>query len=197
MTDAPNDTQTPEDIPDAVVTEKRGFSMVWLIPIVAAVVGAWLAVTTIMEQGPEITITFETAGGLEAGKTKIKYRDVEVGLVESLKISEDGSHIILTASMEKHVKGYLTEGTRFWIIKPRLDASGISGLGTLVSGAYIEIEPGEGKAKRNFKGLEKPPVIRWGLYHRARQFTTAASRSVNCSVMNLPKTREACACMPS
>jgi paraquat-inducible protein B len=159
MTDTP-DTPGPEEIPDAVVAESRGFSLIWLIPVIAAVIGAWLAYTTITEQGPEITITFKTAEGLEAGKTKIKYRDVEVGLVEHVKISEDRTHIVLTASVEKDAANYLRDGTRFWVIKPRLDAGGISGLGTLVSGAYIEIEPGEGAAKRDFKGLEKPPVIR-------------------------------------
>ncbi|MCZ6813974.1 MAG: MlaD family protein [Alphaproteobacteria bacterium] len=160
MTDAPGDTPSPDGIPDAEVAERRGFSLVWLIPMIAAVIGAWLAYTTIMEQGPEITISFETAEGMEAGKTKIKYRDVEIGVVESIRISEDGSFVVLTAIMEQHAESYLTEGTRFWVIKPRLDISGISGLGTLVSGAYIEIEPGEGEAKRNFEGLEKPPVIR-------------------------------------
>jgi paraquat-inducible protein B len=160
MTDLPTSSPGQEEIPEAVVAERRGFSLVWLIPVIAALIGGWLAYTTIMEQGPEITISFQTAEGLEAGKTKIKYRDVEVGLVDTIKISEDGSHIILSASIEKSAASYLTEGTRFWVIRPRLDAGGISGLGTLVSGAYIEIDPGKGKAIRSFKGLEKPPVIR-------------------------------------
>ncbi len=147
-------------LPEAVVAERRrGISMIWLIPAVAGVIAVWLAYTTISEQGPTITITFETAEGLEAGKTKVKYRDVEIGVVDSISIGESGRHIVVTASIENHAESYLTEGARFWVVKPRLDASGISGLGTLVSGAFIELVPGSGEARLTFKGLETPPVV--------------------------------------
>ncbi len=147
-------------LPEAVVAEhRRGISMIWLIPAVAGVIAVWLAYTTISEQGPTITITFETAEGLEAGKTKVKYRDVEIGVIDSISIGESGRHIVVTASIENHAESYLTEGARFWVVKPRLDASGISGLGTLVSGAFIELVPGSGEARLTFKGLETPPVV--------------------------------------
>ncbi len=147
-------------LPEAVVTERRrGVSIVWLIPVVAGVIAIWLAYTTISEQGPTITITFDTAEGLEAGKTKIKYRSVEIGVVDAIAIDEDRVHVVVTAGIENHAEGYLTEGTQFWVVKPRLDASGISGLGTLVSGAFIELEPGPGEARLSFKGLETPPVV--------------------------------------
>ena len=147
-------------LPEAVVAERRrGISMSWLIPVVAGVIAVWLALTTIAEQGPTITIKFETAEGLEAGKTKLKYRDVEVGIVDSISIAESGKHIVVAASIESHSESYLKEGTRFWVVKPRLDASGVSGLGTLVSGAFIELEPGTGEAQLSFTGLETPPVL--------------------------------------
>lgn len=159
--------QTPEgaaatpaaEIPKAAVAPRRGLSLVWLIPIVAAVIGGWLAFKTITEKGPEISVSFKTAAGLEAGKTKIKYKDVDVGVIETIRISDDLASIVVTASLERGTESYLNANTRFWVVRPRLDASGISGLGTLVSGAYVEVEPGDGEPTRDFVGLEVPPVV--------------------------------------
>ena len=146
-------------IPEIEVRKRRGISIVWLIPLVAAVVAGWLAYTTISEQGPTITISFKTAEGLESGKTKIKYKNVDVGLVEGIEIKKDLSGIIVTATLDKSAKPHLNDGTRFWVVRPRLGVGGVSGLGTLVSGAYIEVDPGQGIVRRNFVGLEVPPVI--------------------------------------
>jgi paraquat-inducible protein B len=160
MTEQSTDRTTLENVPNPVVKKKRQFSIVWLIPLVAALIGAWLAYKTISEKGPTITITFENAEGLEAGKTKIKYKDVEIGQVESIRLSRDLSHVVLTADLVKDAEQYLTENTRFWVTRARVTASQITGLGTIFSGAYIGIEPGkEGKPVRAFKGLETPPVI--------------------------------------
>lgn len=151
----------PDEIPDVEVETRRRISVVWIIPVVAALIGAWLAYVTISEKGPTITISFETAEGLEAGKTKLKYKDVEMGTVESIVVSDDLSAVIVTASLNKSAEPHLTESTRFWVVRPRLGTRGISGLGTLVSGAFIEIDPGKGgKSKRSFKGLEDPPVVK-------------------------------------
>ena len=152
--------------PEVIVKTKKSFSfsLVWLVPLVAALIGGWLVYKALSEKGPTITITFETAEGLEAGKTKIKYKEVEVGQVESINISEDLSHVILTAEMGKGAQKHLTENTRFWVVRARVAAGGVSGLGTLCSGAYIGIDPGKpGKPARSFKGLEIPPVITTGL----------------------------------
>jgi paraquat-inducible protein B len=149
-----------------MIKTKKGFSfsIVWLVPLVAALIGGWLVYKAFSEKGPTITITFETAEGLEAGKTKIKYKDVEVGQVESIDISEDLSHVIVTAELGKRAKKYLTESTRFWVVRARVAAGGVSGLGTIFSGAYIGIDPGKaGKETRSFQGLEIPPVITTGL----------------------------------
>jgi paraquat-inducible protein B len=160
MTDQFTERPTLDDVPKPVVKKKRQFSIVWLIPLVAALIGAWLAYRTLAEKGPTITITFTTAEGLEAGKTKIKYKDVDVGEVDAISLSKDLSHVIVTASLVKQAEGYLTENTRFWVVRARVAAGQVSGIGTIFSGAYIGIDPGKsGKPVRAFKGLETPPVI--------------------------------------
>ncbi|UCE53918.1 MAG: MCE family protein, partial [Desulfobacterales bacterium] len=150
----------PEDIPEAVVQTRRQISIVWLVPVVAILIGGWLAYKAISEKGPTITITFSTAEGLEAGKTKIKYKNVEVGQVEAIELSKDLTHVEVTAELVKGAEDYLMENTRFWVVRARVAAGEVSGLGTLFSGAYIGMDPGKsGKPTRHFKGLEIPPVV--------------------------------------
>jgi paraquat-inducible protein B len=146
-------------VPEAELRTSRGISIVWLVPLVAAAIGIWLAYTTLQERGPTITITFDDAEGLEAGKTKVKYKDVEVGTVDSVRLSEDLKHIVVTAEMVKEAEAYLTQGTRFWVVSPRLGAGGVSGLGTLLSGVYIGVDPKPGAPATNFAGLAEPPLI--------------------------------------
>lgn len=157
-----NQQTAPEldEVPEVAIAERRGISIVWLIPVVAGAIALWLGYVTLQERGPTITITFENAEGLEAEKTKIKYKDVDVGVVEDVAISQDLSHIVVTAEMVKNAASYMTEGTRFWIVRPRVGAGGVSGLGTLLSGAFIEVDPGPGEPATAFKGLEEPPPIR-------------------------------------
>ena len=149
------------EVPEVEVAERRGLSIVWLIPLVAGAIALWLGYSTWRDQGPTITISFENAEGLEAGKTKVKYKDVEVGLVEDIAISQDLSQIIVTARMHKEAAPYMNAGTRFWIVRPRIGAGGVSGLGTLLSGAFVEVDPGTGAATAAFQGLEEPPPIRF------------------------------------
>jgi paraquat-inducible protein B len=148
-----------DEVPEVAVAGRRSISIVWLIPLVAAAIAIWLAYTTLSEKGPTITITFKTAEGLEAGKTKVKYKDVEIGVVEGAKLSDDLSHIVVTASMDKSIEDHVTEGTQFWIVRPRIGISGVSGLSTLLSGVYVEMQPGEGAPSKSFTGLEEPPPI--------------------------------------
>jgi len=152
----------PEREDDVTLTKKRGLSLVWIIPIVAAVVAGWLVYTTFGEKGPVATITFKTAEGLEAGKTKIKFKDVEVGTITDVNMGPDLSHVVVTAEFAKEVDDHLSKDTRFWVVKPRLSASGVSGLSTLVSGSYVEIDPVAGASVDHFVGLENPPVVRSG-----------------------------------
>jgi len=147
------------DLPEAVMKPRRGIALVWLIPIVAAAIAGWLTYKVIVEEGPEITISFQTASGLEAGKTKIKFKDIDVGLVTDVALREDLAGIDVTASLDTSAEGLLTTGTRFWVVRARLGVGGIEGLDTLLSGSYIEIDPGEGQPERDFVGIEIPPAV--------------------------------------
>ena len=160
MTDNIAGNAPENDIPEAVVKPRKGISIVWIIPIVAALIGAWVAYKSISEVGPTIVITFEDAEGLVAGKTKIKYKDVEVGLVKSIDLEEDLKHVMVAVEMHKGAKAYLTEKTRFWVVTARISAGNVSGLGTLLGGAYIAMDPvNGGKFVKDFVGLESVPVV--------------------------------------
>ena len=155
------------DPPRSTVPESRNvpkkrtrLSLVWFIPILAAVVGAWVAVTRVLSEGPKITITMKTAEGLEAGKTKIHYNGVDIGTVQTIVLSEDHQHVILSVEMAPKTEEFLVEDTKFWVVRPRISGANISGLGTLISGAYLGMEIGSSKEeRREFVGLEIPPVI--------------------------------------
>src|SRR3954454_2123748 len=146
--------------PEAAVKRgRRRFSVVWLVPLVAAVIAVWLAVTTLREKGPTVSVAFKTAEGLEAGKTKVRYKDIEVGTVEDVRLSGDLKGVVAVAELRKEVEPFVTEGPRWWVVRPRVGASGVSGLGTLISGAYIGLDPGRGRRTLSFTGLEEPPPI--------------------------------------
>jgi paraquat-inducible protein B len=152
------------DIPDAVVEPKRrrSLQLVWIIPILAAIIGASLAVKSYLQRGPVITITFKTGEGLEPGKTKIKYKDVEIGLVRGIAIAKDRAHVIVTAELTRESKGLLVEDTRFWVVRARISGGSVSGLGTLLGGSYIGVDAGISKIKtphQAYKGLESPPIV--------------------------------------
>lgn len=156
--DQGNDLMAQAPEPD--VRPAHRFSLIWLIPITAALIGLVLAVKTITEQGPTITIAFSSAEGLEARKTKIKYKDVVVGQLEDIQLDPDLSQVRVTASMVPEISDYLTESTRFWVVRARVAAGEVSGLGTLFSGSYIAMDPGKpGDSISEFKGLESPPVV--------------------------------------
>jgi paraquat-inducible protein B len=145
--------------PQAQVEPLKSISKIWLIPIVALFIGAWMIYFHLSSQGPLIVIYFASGEGIEAGKTKIKVKNVEVGLVEKLKLNDDLNGIAVTARVHKNDEYLLMEDTEFWVVRPRIGKSGVSGLGTLLSGAYIELAPGTSdKAKFEFIGLENIPV---------------------------------------
>ena len=141
------------------VSKQSGPSIVWLIPLVTLIVGGWLIVKTVSEQGPEITISFKTAEGIEAGKTRIKYKNVDIGIVDKIQFSEDFSNVLVTGAFNQGTESFFRRDTRFWVVRPQLSLRGASGLSTLISGAYIEIEPGKGAEQSHFVGLEKQPVV--------------------------------------
>ncbi len=161
MADAPRTPDLP-DLPEAVSAPRRRWApqLIWIIPIVAVLAGAWLAAKAILERGPTITISFQTGEGLEAGKTKIKYKDVDVGLVKDIALAADRKRVVATAELVKGTADLLVEDTRFWAVRPRITAGGVSGLGTLLSGPYVTVDPGRAKEKRReFDALDVPPIV--------------------------------------
>jgi paraquat-inducible protein B len=160
MSEGQTQPASPSDIPAAAVETRTRFSVVWLIPLTAAIIGIWLAYKALSERGPIITIAFDSADGLEAGTTKIKYKDVDVGLVQELRLSDDLSQVLVIAQLDKGMEGHVTNETRFWVVRARVGAGQVSGLGTLFSGPYIGMDPGmAGESARRFQGLEKPPMV--------------------------------------
>ena len=150
------------EIPQAVAKGRARWRVpaVWLVPLVAALLAGWLAVKAVIERGPTITVRFKSADGIEAGKTKLKYRDVQIGTVTSVWFSPDLKEVVATAQMEKDFASHLVEDTRFWVVRPRIAAGSVSGLQTLLSGAYIGVDAGKSdKGRREFTGLDGPPVV--------------------------------------
>jgi paraquat-inducible protein B len=144
------------------VTRRRRWRLplVWLVPAVAALIGLSMLVHAWLSAGPEITIAFRTAAGLEAGKTPIKYKGVTVGGVKSIALSDDSSHVIVTVSLDKSASSLTRRDTRFWVVRPRVGTGGISGLDTLLSGAYVAADAGTAKASGSaFTGLETAPTV--------------------------------------
>jgi paraquat-inducible protein B len=150
------------DLPQAVIhpPHRTPLPLVWIVPIIAALVGAWIGINALLERGPSITIEFRTAEGLEAGKTRILYRSVDIGVVRSIELSADHNGVRVHADMERSSAALLLDDSRFWIVRPRIAAGGISGLSTLLSGSYIGMDIGKGtETARNFVGLEQPPAV--------------------------------------
>ncbi|MFW2455215.1 intermembrane transport protein PqiB [Methyloversatilis discipulorum] len=161
---------TPPALPTAVVDPPRRFRipLVWVIPIVAALIGLFLAARTWYEQGPVVTLQFRTGTGLEPGKTRIKYKDVDVGQISTVRLAEDGSHVVATAQMAREAAPLLVEDTRFWVVSAKVSGSAVSGLDTLLSGTYVGMDAGKsGEARRDFVGLEDAPVVSLGVPGRS------------------------------
>ena len=155
------DTTTSAEVPEsrAVPKKRTRLSLVWVIPIVAAVAGVWIAVTRILREGPKITIVFSSAEGLEANKTKIITTASTSARSPTIKFSDDHKHVIATAAMDPKTEDFLVKDTKFWVVRPRMSGVNITGLGTLISGDYIGVQIGESKeSERDFVALESPPL---------------------------------------
>ncbi len=165
----PDKDQSLPKVPESrVVTKKRTrLSFVWIIPIVAAAAGVWIAVTKIMNEGPKITIIFQSAEGLEANKTKIQYNGLDVGTLTAIRLADDRHHVIATAKMAPKTEGFLVKDTKFWVVRPQISGMNITGLGTLISGDYIGVELGQSKeSERNFTALDTAPLVAGGTLGR-------------------------------
>ncbi|VVN81650.1 intermembrane transport protein PqiB [Pseudomonas fluorescens] len=157
-TDGP---QAPGQAP--IKTRRFSVSLVWIVPIIAVLVGISLVVHSILQEGPTITVTFKTGSGLTANKTEVKYRNVVIGQVSGVELSNDQKSVNATIKLAKQAESFTREDSQFWVVRPRIGAGGVSGIDTLLSGDYIGADIGQANARaKNFKGLENPPPITYG-----------------------------------
>lgn len=179
MTDQIQATSS-DDTHRARTARQARVSPIWLVPIVALLIGAWLAYQHYASRGPLITLTTESAEGIEAGKTLIKTRSVDIGKVEKLSLSEDLAEVIIQARMKPEAEPLLVKDTSFWVVRPRIGRDGISGLGTVLSGAYIQLEPGQSDQEaRDFTVSDQPPVAPPGAKGLHVNLITQAANSLS------------------
>ena len=151
-----------EELPAAVPARSvwGRLPLVWILPAVVVLAGGFVVIREKLAQGTSIEIRFENAEGLEANKTKVRYKDVEIGEVRDIRVGDDRKAVIVTAEIHRNAQSYLVDDTRFWVVRPRVSGAGVSGLATLVSGAYISVDVGHSSAKRDtFVGVEVPPIV--------------------------------------
>ncbi|HCG6533268.1 intermembrane transport protein PqiB [Vibrio parahaemolyticus] len=143
----------------AQIKPQKQISAIWIVPILALAMGAWMLFQYINSTGPQITLQLPTADGIEVGKTEIRALNVKVGLITEVTLSENYDHIIAKAQMNKDAERMLRDDTMFWVVKPRIGRDGVSGLETLLSGAYIQLQPGSSEVEKDhFAVLDVPPV---------------------------------------
>jgi len=167
---------SPPSLPRVSVTRRRRWSagLIWIVPAIAALIGIGMVIHNWASEGPVIEISFITAEGLEAGKTQVKYKDVVIGLVDSIRLARDNTHVVARVNLSKDAAGFATADARYWVVRPRFGTSGVSGIGTLLSGAYIGADNGEShETKKSFVGLERPPAVIHG--SPGKRFTLAAN----------------------
>jgi paraquat-inducible protein B len=161
MSDQPPSPPQPTAVVRSGIVHKRRWSLIWAIPVVTVIIGAWLAWQTLAERGPLITITFETAEGLQANQSHVRHKDVDMGVVQKISLASDLKRVRVTVRMNREAEPLLTNNAQFWVVRPRFFAGSISGLQTLFSGSYIDLLPAAegGQPQRDFVGLENPPVL--------------------------------------
>jgi paraquat-inducible protein B len=149
-------------VPHALAVEtvrRHKISLIWVVPIVAAVAAGWLVFNRLRNIGPTITVKFVDGSGLQVGQTVLRYRGVKVGDLRSVSLTDDGQNVAAQIALDKSAKNLARQGAVFWVVRPEVSAGGLRGLDTLVSGAYIQVQPGTGKEQRQFTGLTDPPMI--------------------------------------
>jgi paraquat-inducible protein B len=159
----------------ADVRPARRFPLVWIVPIVTALIAAWLAWDTFSKRGPTITISFESAEGLQAGQSQLKFKDVAMGTVKTIVVAPDLSKVLVTVETVREAEAFFTDKTIFWVVKPGLFAGSVTGLDTLVSGSYIGMRPSteKGRSQRTYVGQENPPILQSAIPGRTFRLKTA------------------------
>lgn len=155
-----NDNRTAGDIPaieDALVSERRGFSLIWMLPLLAALLGVWLIWRSVADAGIGVTLTFADGAGIVPGQTSLRYAGITIGSVTRMELQEDLAGVVVTLEVDRSAEPLLREQTVFWLVKPQVSLAGITGLETLVSGNYITLRPGDGEPRTQFTALAEAP----------------------------------------
>lgn len=160
-------SQGPElpNLPSVITKAQRRWApqIIWIIPIVAILVGLGLMYKAVVDHGPTITVAFKSGDGLIAGKTNVKYKEVDIGLVKTVVLSEDHQQVLATIELNKDASDFSNKDTRYWIVRPRITASGVTGLSTLLDGPFIAADIGKSTEKiDSFVALEVPPILTGG-----------------------------------
>ena len=158
---------TGDEIPRARVRRRRMVRLVWVVPVIAVAVAVWLVYQRIRELGPQITVTFDDAGGLRVGQTPLRYRGVQIGEVSGVRLSGDEKRAVVAIRLQRQAADIAREGSRFWIVRPRVGWGTFTGLNTVLTGPELEVIPGKPGAprKKAFTGLDTPPAAIEGGLH--------------------------------
>jgi len=155
------------------VAQANKLSPIWIIPLIALCIAGWLALKAWQDKGPEVRVVFDDAAGIAVGKTLVRYRDVVVGEVINIRLSDDFQKVTTLIELDPQVKSLISQSTRFWVVSPNISLGGVSGLETLLSGVYIEMDPGTpGEFQDKFEGLTEPPSVR--SYQQGTQYILLA-----------------------
>lgn len=163
----------PGALPPRIERRRWNVSLIWLVPAIAVLVGLTLVIRSWTSTGPRIEVSFLTAEGLEAGKTQVKYKNVVIGSVSGITLAEDRTRVVVRIRLDKGAQAFATKDSRFWVVRPRVGAGGVTGIDTLLSGAFIGADAGSSQeAVTDFTGLELPPAVTHG--EAGRQFNLHA-----------------------
>jgi paraquat-inducible protein B len=159
MNDSETGRETPTELPNAKVKKPRwNFSVVWVVPVIAAIVAGYLLYGRFQQLGPKITIKFRDGSGLKTSQTPIKYRGVQIGEVETVELTPDHQLVVVTARLQRSAASLAKEGSLFWIVRPEVGIGSVTGLSTVITGPEIDVLPGSGNPQSDFVGLENAPV---------------------------------------
>lgn len=154
------DESEARDLSQAIIKRQSRISMIWILPLVAAIVGGWLVFKYVWQMGPVISIQFSDGNDVEANQTTLRYRGVHVGDVLSVQLTHGAQHVEVQARLDKSAESLARDGSVFWIVRPEVGVGGLHGLETIVSGPYIQVQPGNGREQKKFIGAEEPPILK-------------------------------------
>jgi len=146
-----------------VLKKKNGIPFIWILPLLAALIGGGLVIKSMIDAGVPIEIVFNTADGIESGKTKLMYRGLEVARVKAVELNPDLQSVTVHIDIPRNAEKHLGSNAQFWLVKPEISLAGVTGLGTLLSGNYIAVKPGSGKKTRRFLALPSAPPHEFGI----------------------------------